>query len=540
MRDRKTSNNGLTLRTVAGTYVVFMGFNIDPDRRKDLLGFAIHRTDHTDDESGWLKGGLKFPSVQTDAGEEVRTNEFPIQKFRWGDYTAKPNHEYTYRLEAMYGKPGELKPEDKVEVKVRTEDPLNVGKTHQIHFNRSAAASQAYISRFGDKNPDDVLDGSAFRWLSRGLEENLVKFIAQATDSSYSLHLCIYEFEKANFLESLREAAKRKVKVQILFDWKGKTTKKENPKAAKEHGLTKYCRKRTAVNISHNKFIVLCKNGTPEAVWTGSTNFTDGAVYGQANVGHATTERGIAKQFYDLHQELWAEPEPTKKKSKEIAERLSPVPPTGQPSIYPIFSPRTSIIAIDQIADMVDHANDLVCFTAPFALHDKIEDALDDPQDKFLKFGLLNTRGNVVEKVHRTKGNRMAASARLKTKLDEFQKESLHHRGVYIHTKYFLIDPLSLNPKVITGSANFSDNSCKNNDENQLVIFSQPEVADVYFGEFMRMFDHYAFRDREGKKEGKKKESKKKKPFGLSEDDTWADKYFAGGVEERDRKVFSR
>jgi len=49
------------------------------------------------------------------------------------------------------------------------------------------------------------------------------------------------------------------------------------------------------------------------------------------------------------------------------------------------------------------------------------------------------------------------------------------------------------------------------------------------------MFDHYSFRDREGKKEDKKKS----KPLGLSEHDTWAEKSFAGALEERDRKVFT-
>ena len=534
MRIRNTSANGLTLRAVAGTYVVFMGFDIDSTRRRNLLGFALHRTDHTENESGWLMGGLKFPGASTDTGSEARTNVFPIQRFRWGDYTAKPNHDYTYRLHAMYGKPGELVSGDSVEVQVRTEDPTNVGRGHQIHFNRSAAASQAYVRRFGDKDPDEIPDGAAFRWLSRGLEESLVRFIEQARDSSYSLHLCIYEFEKDNFLEALRAAVKRGVAVQILYDAKGKTTSKENPKAAKAHGLTKCCETRTTVSISHHKFIILCKDGIPVAVWTGSTNFTEGAVYGQANVGHAIANKDVAKQFFDLHQALWKRPEPKKAKSVQIAEQLSPVPPLSQPQMYPIFSPRSSIAAIDLIADLVDRANDLVCFTAPFALHDKLEDALDDPQDRFLKFGLLNTTGNVVEKVHRTKGNRMAAAARLKTKLDMFQAESLHHRGVYVHTKYFLIDPISANPKVITGSANFSNNSCRNNDENQLVIHSDPAVADVYLGEFMRMFDHYAFRDLQSRTK------KKPKSISLSEDDSWADKYFAGGVEERDRVVFSK
>jgi phosphatidylserine/phosphatidylglycerophosphate/cardiolipin synthase-like enzyme len=44
---------------------------------------------------------------------------------------------------------------------------------------------------------------------------------------------------------------------------------------------------------------------------------------------------------------------------------------------------------------------------------------------------------------------------------------------------------------VVTGSANFSRPSQRKNDENMLVIRGDARVADVYFGEFMRIFDHH-------------------------------------------------
>jgi hypothetical protein len=39
--------------------------------------------------------------------------------------------------------------------------------------------------------------------------------------------------------------------------------------------------------------------------------------------------------------------------------------------------------------------------------------------------------------------------------------------------------------------ANFSGPSQTNNDENMLVIPADTCVADIYFGEFMRVFDHF-------------------------------------------------
>jgi phosphatidylserine/phosphatidylglycerophosphate/cardiolipin synthase-like enzyme len=54
-----------------------------------------------------------------------------------------------------------------------------------------------------------------------------------------------------------------------------------------------------------------------------------------------------------------------------------------------------------------------------------------------------------------------------------------------------LVDPLSDDPLVITGSANFSVPSQTSNDENMLVIRGDKRVAHIYFGEYMRVFDHH-------------------------------------------------
>lgn len=61
----------------------------------------------------------------------------------------------------------------------------------------------------------------------------------------------------------------------------------------------------------------------------------------------------------------------------------------------------------------------------------------------------------------------------------------------YIHDKFMLVDPLGDDPLVVTGSANFSQPSQRRNDENMLVIRGDTRVADIYFGEFMRIFDHH-------------------------------------------------
>ena len=60
----KRKRQGLTVQAVAGTHTVLLGFDLDDPA--GCLGFAIHRTDHTEGEARWLRGMKTFQSVVPD------------------------------------------------------------------------------------------------------------------------------------------------------------------------------------------------------------------------------------------------------------------------------------------------------------------------------------------------------------------------------------------------------------------------------------------------------------------------------------------
>ena len=107
-----------------------------------------------------------------------------------------------------------------------------------------------------------------------------------------------------------------------------------------------------------------------------------------------------------------------------------------------------------------------------------------------------------------------------------------------------LIDPLSIDPTIITGSANFSGASQESNDENMLVIRSDRRVADIYFGEFMRIFDHLYARylskkiEEEQKSNANKKKDKKSSGGYLFPNSTWVAAHFGTGPKSRRRQYF--
>jgi phosphatidylserine/phosphatidylglycerophosphate/cardiolipin synthase-like enzyme len=91
---------------------------------------------------------------------------------------------------------------------------------------------------------------------------------------------------------------------------------------------------------------------------------------------------------------------------------------------------------------------------------------------------------------------------------------------------------------VISGSANFSDASTINNDENMVVINGNTMVADIYLGEFMRLWSHFYFRDiankyatinaLEAKNKKPKKSGKAKQAYSayLVPNDSWTNDFF--------------
>jgi hypothetical protein len=173
----------------------------------------------------------------------------------------------------------------------------------------------------------------------------------------------------------------------------------------------------------------------------------------------------------------------------------SGVPPPN--SIQIIFSPLKTLEALEWYASRMDKANTATFLTAAFGVHDLFENVFSAKKNR-LRYLLLESEDEDMEKLRSWKFNRIAIGNVLEENLFEhWLREMLtgFNRHVkYIHTKYMLIDPLSDNPLIITGSANFSDASTKSNDENMLVIRGDTRVADIYLTEFMRLFMHFYFR----------------------------------------------
>jgi phosphatidylserine/phosphatidylglycerophosphate/cardiolipin synthase-like enzyme len=123
-----------------------------------------------------------------------------------------------------------------------------------------------------------------------------------------------------------------------------------------------------------------------------------------------------------------------------------------------------------------------------FLLLDKVDHVQPTKADPSVV--LLNSTSNIYKaygsELDTTLGRWVRETDNIKIKLNQFVS--------YIHLKFILKDPLGSDPIMVTGSANFSNASTRENDENMLIIRGDRRVAYIYFTEFNRLWGHYYYR----------------------------------------------
>jgi phosphatidylserine/phosphatidylglycerophosphate/cardiolipin synthase-like enzyme len=544
------TNGGLKVYAVAGTYVVLLGFDLPEAECGGLLGFSIHRTDQTENEAYFLSGMKAF--AETDPGfppgSLYSTRDHPIQSFQWADYSAKPGHHYTYTITAHKGTPAHLTPHAETVITLTTESPAS--GNHDIYFNRGLAASQEYVRRFGDRPPEEVPNGKAFEWLSRGLNEALEEFIRSSVPGRHALRIAAYEFNYDVFLALVKEVLDTGVDIQIVYDARQDNPRIANQAAVAAAGLGNVSRERTRPKsyISHNKFIVKLEDGQPKSVWTGGVNFSQGGIYGHSNVAHVVEEEAIAAKFLDYWTALWDDP--TSAPLKDRVELISPLPPLPPPvGTSVLFSPCHTLAALDWYANLALTAGDGLFMTFAFGMNNVFKNVYEHGIAPFrLAFMEQATRSmkagperdaevRKIQILRNLPENVFAIGSLITTnEIDGWVKERLSGLNAhvrYVHNKFMLVNPLTDDPIVIAGSANFSDASTRRNDENMVITRGNTRVADIYLGEFMRLYTHHAFR------ESLQWRDPTDPPKPLRTDDWWRD-YFGQTPRSTRRKYFAR
>ena len=569
----RKAKEGISVRAIPGSRSVLFGFDATQEARTGLLGFALGKKNEQDGSVKWMRGFKFFKETLPDPqpGERRSTREHPVQGFQWGDYSVEPATKQGYVIHAVYGAPDALKygPGIELDVTTRNQDT----DTHNVFFNRGAIPSQAFADRFGNtgltKEEEADPTNEKVKWLSRGLLEAVLGFIAEANGAQYELRVAAYEFSYPPILEALKMAAGTGATVRVCFDAGDQKrdgsislneTSESNLAAIKARklddtqNLTLYPRTLFS-KITHNKFLILLKNGVPVKCLTGSTNFTPSGFLGQSNVVHIVHDADLASS-YNTYWEAISK-DPTTRPFKKFNTKTFPDPVGDIPEgiVKPVFSPRKEGM-LEWFAEQLGSAKKDVMFTAAFGVAPQLVEKFAVDKD-FIRFILMERTNRDPEQqslLQSDRDTRIAVGSRLNAEtiklrlaghaLDEWFLAEDHYRKrghiFYIHTKFMLIDALSDDPKLFTGSANFSNSSVKGNDENMMLMRGPKfqSAIDVYVTEFMRLFNHLYFRSvavrlaREGRSDARKAAL-------LDPTDKWVDRHFkSGSYHDRLRELF--
>jgi len=580
-----TTQRGFQAKAISGTHVILIALNCPEALREGLKGFSFEREIVGPGGTGpkFLRSQKVFRSILPDPknardpndpsrSQAFYTDRFPVQSFLWSDYSASPGTTYRFRILPRFGDPAALEtnPTDVIQLEVTTEQEWEPGQVHGVWFNRGAIASQKFSEEFGNKPPQNINDPKdpTVAWLSRGLLEACLAYINE-TQPGDALRVAAYEFTYAPILSALKALIDRGIDVQIVYhDTKAANGENgANEAAMNDAGLpindqeTTFQRSNT--KIPHNKFIVRLKEGRdPVEVWTGSTNFTASGFLGQTNVGHRIADVETAQQYLAFWELLKTDPD-LETARNELAE-LTPNPAEAitANSVVELFSPRTKSEMLGWYGRRMLNAANSVWFTAAFGISKDLVQPIaakrnqmrfilmEKPVSREQKRALTADFNRVIlsygvplGEIYQIRNGRVTTRRRIEGfELDKwfFQEEHFRPKNdgfvFFVHTKFLLIDPLSDDPLVCSGSANFSSNSLLQNDENMLLVRGNTRVADIYMTEFDRIFRHFYFRNIANELSDSESSDQAVSIF-LDETDQWSESYFKPGTLKCNRRL---
>lgn len=617
--------------------VAYLAWETD-GKIKGCFGFMVTRIFLDTGERRLLPSWVAFKSQSNPDWEEQDTSVWPIQKFSWRDLTLRKSRNTlatrTGPLRVKY----EIQPVGPMKAgltPVPATDTAQPGKykgkkiplafygdafeTNEIlasndlgdisiGFNNGILSTQNLRKQL--RTPKGKLPSAAVvrkrietvgdplrRYLAGDILPLLRELFERAETEGGTIYAALYELSDPELIDLLLQHAGR---LHLILSTAGKdedtggwdtTNADARQRLRKAIGAKKLQTRsmqdrmfNTSAGIGHNKFAVLVVDGQPQAVWTGSTNWTPTGLCAQTNNAIVFRRGEVAQHYLDywhrLHEDKQPVPKPLSKPSnanqgealreanREAADaaiddgatrvqlwfspntpkRGSPATRTVPPDLEVLFGLMSKakhaifflVFNPGRTAEEQEDANTAISAALAFGRHRPglfVAGAISDPtampgyrprdpeEPKVTLPAIYTPAGapNVL----------MVRAAALKDPVANFDKELLKIGHAIVHDKIVVIDPMSEEDcVVVTGSHNLGFKASYANDENLAIIRGNRALACAYAVHVLDVYEHYRFRAvqeeirREAELAGKSVEKAVEKGF-LKEDDTWQDKYVA-------------
>ncbi len=565
-------------------------------RPDNCMGFALYRIDAKGKET-------VLPSHAVFKGDQIKpgqtTDEFPVQKFYWKDPYARLVGEKTngftfrYKIVPLEGKPGSLTPMASLpilntnEVEVTSKCSPSLSAT----FNRGLISTQHVAKALNGKLSKDTFlakiqtEGNQLRKDLTGQTLGaLIKFLSRAKGTGH-IYAALYELTDKELIRSL-VALGKKLDI-VMADIVAKPAGSDGSStAAKAEGKKKAGKKNrqgkkgagsdgpenqfawTEISakadeslyrrppnghIVHNKFLIYVDaKKKPQAVLTGSTNWTATGLCAQTNNVLVIDDPKVAQRYFDYWNKLKSDEQEHGKNSKffqaapirafdskgdklTLDEKVPKGDPTTPSTLTSYFSPNTpkqrsskktgeaEPVDMKDLEARVSHAKHAVLFLAFIPGRPSIVDFASAAQrankDLFVRGCVTSPdaagefyytlRGSSPPKANRVpKGQpkapkapvkqdpRVIAAQALDTKdaPEGWIPELLKAGFAITHDKIVVIDPFADDCVVVTGSHNLGYQASYNNDENLVMIQGNKKLAMAYASHVLDVYDHFSWR----------------------------------------------
>jgi phosphatidylserine/phosphatidylglycerophosphate/cardiolipin synthase-like enzyme len=533
------------------------------------LGFAIFRVDALAERTP-LPAWVGFEGQSNTEWNPSTTERWPVQKFSWRDLTARPGQTYTYEIVPMIGTHDRPVPagDERLATNAVTLTPSRSAHI-RAYFNRGILSTQHLVHELpqgpqGRPSGDALLDhiikvGDPIRESLAGeIIDALTLLLKRGITEGGRCYCALYELDDPELISLLDDP--RHVSLVLSnadSDSEPDGTNRDARERLHADNADVVDRMLPKGHIGHDKFVVyVAGDGTPQAVLTGSTNWTSTGLCGQVNNAIVIDDSAIAQTYLDFWRRLQVESPADEKATQSTALRTANnlahpftldgadvalwFSPNTLPSEKPKSDPpRPSDMA--EVFQLIAQAKQGIFFLlfqpgSPSVL-DAILDVQAGNQNLFVRGAATDPLA--IENYETTLFHRtgdvatVAAASALNDQFAFWQQELLKAPRAHaiIHDKIVVIDPRSINCVVVMGSHNLGYRASYTNDENLLVVKGHRGLAEAYAVHVMDVYDHYRWRYL--------RETKGDAAFaGLVPDDRWQAKYFARPEVEAERRFW--
>jgi hypothetical protein len=492
----------------------------------DCVGFELRRK--RNGKVDVVRNRISFSGGQPDPTAPVSSTASPFRRYTWTDHEANTGDKVAYQVVPVIQPDGGDAEADEAQASEFSPEVELSGKVDEMfecYFNRGLVISQ-FMSRQlkGDfsakslqafkKGLNAATESKIRLFLGGDLRTRLTDLLDETKKNKGHVFAALFELSDEVLISKLTALGKRAHIVLSNGAHKSRDDDEnaDSRKTLQDAGCDVHDRMLASGILGHNKFMVVCDaNQSPQAAWTGSTNWSPTGLCTQINNGILVRDDGVAQEFFDQWGRLRDAADATPKDLVAVNSEVK-LKKTNVADVDLWFTKTSGAPEMDAVSELVKNAKEGIIFLmfqpGGSSILDAIVERQGDDDGIFVK-GVIST----MDKNDQTqasvtliqRGDKKVAKFRIvqpqglqgigKWAAEVSRGAFLNQIGfAIVHSKVIVIDPNGKNPVVVTGSHNFSAAASSKNDENLVIIRGNGALAKAYAVEVQSVFDHYNFR----------------------------------------------